>query len=207
MQTTTAKSPPPPPPPPPKPLPRVSCSQAPAKIFFADDFRDLSGGWLFDDPWQIGPVTGGQIGKAGTGWPDPDKDRQGAAGGRIAGVTLGGNYKLTAGVKAMTSPTFDASAGGRVVLQYYRHLNCDEGGFVPHGVDVSTDDGVSWKQVWRNGFSPVADKQWVLQTHDLSQHASAKMRVRFFYQVINMEAFTASGWNLDDVVVASSECF
>ena len=171
------------------------------------EFRDATLGWALDDPWQIGPVTGGQLGKAGTGWPDPDKDRRGSPGAQIAGVALGGNYKLVPGLKAMTSPKFDASGAGRLVLQYYRHLNCDEGGFVPHGVDVSSDDGKTWTQLWRQGFSPVAEKAWSLQTHDLSKYASSQMRVRFFYQVINMEAFTASGWNLDDVVVASSECF
>src|SRR5262249_14915230 len=33
---------------------RVDCSQAPARIYFSDDFRDASTGWTLDDPWEIG---------------------------------------------------------------------------------------------------------------------------------------------------------
>lgn len=184
--------------------PRVACSHEPARIFFADDFRDSTLPWKMDPPWEIGGAKASKGGSAGL--PDPDKDHYGSFGGMIAGVAIGGNYRPVAGAKTFTSPAMDTSDATRIVLQYYRWLNCDHPSFAPHAVEVSKDDGVSWVNVWKS-TSTVIDRTWSLQMHDLSKYASSRMRVRFAYQVIDASSYSASGWNLDDVVVASSECF
>lgn len=183
---------------------RVACSHEPARIFFADDFRDSELAWKLDPPWEIGAA---RISKgASSGLPDPKEDHYGTVGGMIAGASIGGNYRPVAGVKALTTPAMDTSDATRIVLQYYRWLNCDDPRFAPHSVEVSRDDGVTWANVWKSNTT-VIERAWSLQLHDLSKYASSRMRVRFAYQVIDASSYSASGWNLDDVVVASSECF
>ncbi|MFO0546912.1 MAG: protein kinase [Polyangiaceae bacterium] len=189
------------------PPPRVSCVKPGGRVLFAEDFRDNAQGWTLGDTWEIGPAKTSTNGQQ-TGVADPDRDRTGAVGGLLAGVNLGGNYKMIAAKSSLTSPTIDASSAGadRLMLSFYRWLNSDTGEYVPHLVEVSTDDGQSWASIYRNGYEPVSDRAWTLVTFDISKYVSPKLRVRWAYQAINAQAYTASGWNVDDVVVSVGEC-
>jgi len=184
---------------------RVACSRGPTRIFFGDDFRDAKAGWTLDDPWQIGPATASK--STALGSPDPGADRSGVAGGSIAGVVLGGPYKRTVRKASLTSPAFDASGATRLVLQFYRFLNTDEASHVPHTIEASRDGGATWTELWRTGSQTFTERAWTLQTLDLTPYAASNTRVRFSYEMLDPQAYSASGWNLDDVVVASSECF
>ncbi len=119
---------------------------------------------------------------------------------RLAGVVIGGNVPVTVhAYRYLTSPAVAAS-GASVFLEYYRWLNSDFAPYMQNIVEVF--DGSKWERVWETEGSPgITDSSWVKQSFDITQHANAQLRVRFGYQVGATNAFTVSGWNVDDVKV------
>jgi hypothetical protein len=173
-------------------------------IFFSDDFSGLKG-WTLGTEWQIGTAmasTGHAYGN-----PDPSMDFSPTADNRVAGVVLGGNAATTAvhGFYYLESPVINTAAAANVVLQYRRWLNSDYTPYMQNNVEVF--NGTTWVVVWQSAGSPgVQDNAWSKQTHDISIHKNANMRVRFGFNVGSSGVFTVSSWNLDDVVVASAAC-
>ena len=106
----------------------------------------------------------------------------------------------------LTSPVVDTSAvQGPVWLGYYRWLNSDFSPYMTNQVQVF--DGTSWVTLWESGASPgIADSAWLLVVHELTAHKNNLMQVRFGHQVGLNGAYTVSGWNLDDVVIANAIC-
>jgi len=173
-------------------------------IYFSDDFSGLKG-WTLGTEWQIGTAVA-SMGHA-YGNADPSTDFSPTADNRIAGVVLGGNAATTAlhGFYYLESPVINTAAAANVVLQYQRWLNSDYTPFMQNNVEVF--NGTTWVVVWQSAGAPgVQDNAWSKQTHDISIHKNANMRVRFGFNVGSSGVFTVSSWNLDDVVVASAGC-
>ncbi|MFO0589759.1 MAG: hypothetical protein U0441_19625 [Polyangiaceae bacterium] len=172
-------------------------------VYLSEDFSDNSAGWTLGPEWQIGPATQGMT--SGFSFPDPDTDHSATADDGVAGTVIGGDVSLDAHpFEYIESPPFDTSAAqGPVILGYYRWLNTDSDPYMRSRVEVW--NGNQWITVWSTG-NFMQDFSWTYMQHDITNYKNPAMRVRFGFDVKQMEFSGYSGWNLDDVLVASQAC-
>ncbi len=180
-------------------------------ISFSEDFSDNAKGWTLDVEWQIGPATASSGQEQGN--PDPASDHTTSADNGVAGITIGGNYIVSPqhGFYYLTSPIIDLSgAPGTVLLSYWRWLNTD---WDPYTVDtVEVFNGSSWVTLWANtslGSVFVTDAAWTRFEHNVTSYKNASFRVRFGFKTGkqgNFLPWIMSGWNIDDVSLASATC-
>lgn len=184
-----------------------SCSMGVCKgvgpvLFFHDDFHDKSKGWTLGMEWQIGPTSssGGMFGA------DPAQDHTPSADNGVAGVVLGGFPSTNVhGFYYLESPAFDTTGGpGGVVLQFHRWLNSDSQPWMHNVVEVW--NGSAWIQIWASDFQFIQDNVWTLQQFNLTPYIGPATKVRFGFDVSIQGAFQVGGWNIDDVIIASSPC-
>jgi hypothetical protein len=173
-------------------------------VYFADDFKDNSKGWILGPEWQIGPAKASMPLE---GNPDPDMDHTPTADNGVAGVEIGGNADTVVHpYYYMESPAFDTSAAqGPVILGFYRWLNSDYDPYMHNSVDVY--DGSKWVNLWTSGPAPaIFDAAWTFEQYDLTAYKSAQMKVRFGFDIGSGGVFTVGSWNIDDVLVAAAAC-
>jgi hypothetical protein len=178
-------------------------------VYFADDFKDNSKGWVLGNEWEIGPAKASVGGVFGS---DPDVDFTPSADNGVAGVVIGGNAQTVQHAPYwIESPSFDTSnAQGPVILGFRRWLNSDYDPYMHNYVEVY--DGSKWVNLWKTGSSPgVQDSPpqgmgWTFIEHDLTQYKNAAMRVRFGFDITSSGVYTIGSWNVDDVLVASGAC-
>lgn len=178
-------------------------------IYFQDDFKDNSRGWLLGPEWQIGPAVVSSTGLSGD---DPPNDHSPSADNGVAGVVLGGNPSpVVHPYHYLESPAFNTSAeAGSVTLGFYRWLNSDYDPFMHNRVEVY--NGSQWIVVWQTGASPAitdsppAGPGWTYVSYDLTSYKNAGMKVRFGYDVGSSGVYNIGSWNVDDVLVASAAC-
>lgn len=178
-------------------------------VYFQDDFKDNSKGWLLGSEWQIGSATASSNGSHGA---DPALDHTPSADNGIAGVVIGGNANpVIHPFSYIESPAFDTStAAGPVILGYYRWLNSDYDPFMHNRVEVY--DGAKWIVLWESGGSPgIQDSPpvgqgWTYFSYDVTMYKSAGTKVRFGFDIASGGVFTIGSWNVDDVLVASATC-
>ena len=178
-------------------------------IFFSEDFSDNTAGWTLDTEWGIGSaVSSASTGSCGMGDPGTDHTEDAIdPNNGIAGAAIGGN--ITTAMHPyyyLTSPTFDASAaqGGTLWVGFERWLNSDYTPYMDNTVEVW--DGTDWVTVWNSGAGSIQDLDWTHMLYDIGAYANANMRVRIGFNVDSTSAYTCSGWNLDDMVVANVVC-
>lgn len=179
-------------------------------VYFSEDFKDNSKGWVLGPEWAIGPAKASFGGVFGA---DPAEDHTPTADNGIAGVVIGGNAS-TANLHPMywlESPAFDTSkAEGPVVLGFRRWLNSDYDPFMHNAIEVW--DGTKWVQLWKTGGppgiqdSPPEGMGWTFVSHDVTAYKNAAMRVRFGFDITSGGVFTIGSWNLDDILVAGAAC-
>ncbi len=137
----------------------------------------------------------------------------GHTGDSVYGVNLSGDYGLTAaGPWYLTTGAIDCTGYSNVQLKFWRHLNTDYQPYAYATVQVSPN-GSSWTTVWQNAGSEIADAAWSQYSYDISSVAANEpiVYVRWGYQ-IGSGAWAYSGWNIDDVEIASAmggsnDCF
>ena len=173
------------------------------QIFFTEDFSDNAAGWTLGPEWQIGAAQQGIT--MGFGGPDPDVDHSPTPDDGVAGAVIGGDVSINPHAYSyLESPPFDASgAVGPVILGYYRWLNSDGDPYMHNRVDVW--NGSQWITVWSTGQF-FFESSWTYQQLDITNYKNAAMRVRFGFDMKDNEFSPFSGWNIDDVLVASQAC-
>ncbi len=174
-------------------------------VYFADGFADNSKGWQLGPEWQIGAAKASSGQEYGS--PDPASDFTPSADNGVAGVVIGGN--ITVGQHAayyLTSPVIDTSnVNGPLWLGYRRWLNSDYAPYMINTVEVY--DGNGWVTLFKSGASPgIKDAAWTLFIHDVTKYKNKSMQIRFGHSVGQSGAYVVSGWNLDDVTLASAVC-
>ncbi|MBK8257587.1 MAG: hypothetical protein IPK82_33575 [Polyangiaceae bacterium] len=173
---------------------------APLGAIFQDDFSNAqSGKWTFGSEWQVGPAKLSNAPPT-LGNPDPVEDHTITMDNGIAGVAIGGS-PVSTGPSYLTSKEIDATAYTTLFLSYWRWLNTTSNLTRPHTVEVTKDSGLTWVMIWTNG-QDVFDNQWKLMVHDLNQFKGEKIQIRFGFAQLTSNG-TISGWNIDDVHVAS----
>jgi hypothetical protein len=180
-------------------------------VYFNETFASNNQGWTLGPEWAIGSAQASTCaGAFSSAGDDPGTDHTSSADNGVAGVLLGQCYSATLHADyCITSPVIDASAPGGVALTYWRHLHTDYPNYISSHVDVSSNAGASWTTVFSvPQFGPfVNDLAWTQLSHDVTAQKSATMQVRFCYSAgPNSGIVTGGGWNVDDVVLASSAC-
>jgi hypothetical protein len=192
-------------------------------VYFTENFDNNAKGWTLDATWAIGAAVAGGGGSPDASNPDPAKDHTGDAANGVAGVVLGGNYPGPAAFPGtylyLTSPSINLSAAtGSVFLTFWRWLNSDYPPYVNNQVQVSSDGGVTWTTVWASpSFITIHDNAWQQVANpppagayptefDITAFKTATFQFRIGYQVASAGFFADSGWNVDDVRIASSLC-
>ena len=96
----------------------------------------------------------------------------------------------------LRSPTFDLAGADAVVLKFQSFFWVDEGE-LPN-VEVSTDDGANWTEVWRyTGFGISADSV----NKDLTAIAAGQSSFAFQFRFNSGGSFSGNLWQIDDVVL------
>ena len=178
-------------------------------IYFQEDFKDNSKGWLLGPEWQIGPAL---VSASGTNGDDPPNDHSLSADNGVAGVVIGGDENPVAHpYYYLESPAINTSAAaGPVILGFYRWLNSDYDPYMHNRVEVYS--GSQWIVVWQTGAplgitdSPPVGMGWTYVSYDVTAYKNAGMKVRFGYDIGSADVFTIGSWNVDDVLVASAAC-
>jgi hypothetical protein len=178
-------------------------------IYFQEDFKDNSRGWILGPEWQIGATS---LSTAGAYGSDPALDHSPSADNGVAGVVIGGNESpLVHPYYYLESPAFDTSAApGPVFLGFYRWLNSDYAPYMHNRVEVY--DGAQWVVLWQSGQSPAVQDAppegngWTYLSYEVTSYKSAGMKVRFGYDIGQAGVLTIGSWNVDDVLVASASC-
>jgi len=144
----------------------------------------LPAGWSVNTAWGINwtinaPVPG-----------DSELDNLTGGGGNFAMVD--NNYKVTN--TSLQLPTFDLSSSGAVVLRFKSYFIFD---FLETiNVDISTDGGAGWSNVWQFlGFNPFPT-QYVL---DLSGAAAGQSSVTLRFRFDSVGGPQGNFWQVDDV--------
>jgi uncharacterized repeat protein (TIGR01451 family) len=133
------------------------------------------GSWRFDDPAGRGNRTGGALGFA-----------------------IADSRYFTAGTMdtELRSPAFDLSGLRSALLRFKTDLVSSNGPVAE--VDVSTDDGATWSNVWQRANAGVTGPQ--TEYLDISRAAAGQpsVRVRFHYR----DDQTNGWWQVDEVSLA-----
>lgn len=173
-------------------------------IAFSDTFAGgNTKGWSLSGEWGISSAV------ATTGAPhgnnDPASDATDTADNMLAGVSIGAFVsKYNHGYHYLTSPVIDASgSSGTLTLEFKRWLNSDVTSQMNNRVQVYSAG--TWTTLWSSGSTSVLDSSWQSVSFDISAYRSQTLQVRFGFQIGTTSGLrTVSGWNLDDVVVAST---
>ncbi|RIV37283.1 peptidase S8 [Micromonospora radicis] len=140
--------------------------------------RTASGGWVFDDPRSRGNLTGGS-----GGFAIIDSDALGS-----------GNTQDT---DLITAP-LDLSGSAAPVLRFrsdWRAVGITD----TADVDVSTDAGATWTNVWHQTASRRGPRVEEVPLNPAANAESALVRFRF-------KGTFAWWWQVDDVAVVNREC-
>lgn len=159
---------------------------------------EVDPGWARSGEWAFGTPQGlgGQI----FGHADPTS---GHTGTKVFGINLAGDYQVTLNTpQHLTAGPFNLSGHHSTKLRYQRWLNTDYQPWVTTSVEISTN-GVNWNMIWQNDVSSPRDEAWTRIEHDLSAHADGESQVyvRWGHTVSTPDAYTLSGWNLDDIEI------
>ncbi|MTK00623.1 S8 family serine peptidase [Micromonospora sp. CP22] len=140
--------------------------------------RTASGGWVFDDPRSRGNLTGGT-----GGFAIIDSDALGS-----------GNTQDT----DLIAPPIDLSTTAAPVLRFrsdWRAVGISD----TADIDVSTDAGETWTNVWHQTASRRGPRIEEVPLDPAANAASALVRFRF-------KGTFAWWWQVDDVEVVNREC-
>ncbi len=181
---------------------------------YCEDFEASEGGFthaLLDGEDELGAddwIWGTPRGMGG----DPDFA---FSGDKVWGNDLGGgNYNgeyQNGKHNRLSSPEIDVTGYSRVVLQYRRWLNVEDGYYdqariVMEGEDLEgTDDDAV---VWANHVSGSSnsdhdehhqDEEWI--SHSVVLDGISGGKVRLGWEILSDEGLTMGGWTIDDVCV------
>ncbi len=176
-----------------------------------DDF-DTDKGWVLTGEFEraapsgLGGSTSGGNGPAGASHP--------YRGTKILGTDVTGmgeypgNYEnnLTEREYQAISPSMDCSYFTEVNLSFYQWLNVYFSGTLDKAtIDVSTNDGQTWQEVWRNDGANLFAIQWTEQEISLSEFAARKDSVKIRFTLgPTMGSQNYSGWNIDNLMISGN---
>lgn len=175
----------------------------PLTPYFFDDFESGYGNWGGTGLWN----------------PESEADTCGAmvapfpSSSNAVYYGLGGTCTYSTGVTTTGElyMAFDVGLGnlsGTLTFESYEETECGGAncGVDERYVDVSTDGGNNWTNVWGSGGPEGTWYQPGPPSVDLSPYANEPVRARFRFDSVNAAANDYFGWMVDDVLIESNAC-
>jgi uncharacterized protein (TIGR03437 family) len=144
------------------------------KVLFEDDVEAGNRGWLPSGTWSIVNTRGASPVRSWTDSP-------------------AGNYANNTNA-ALISPQFDLSGLSNITLSFAQSYNIEEG-FDSGGIEISTDDGQTWRRVAAVTGTQSDFRQAVVRLRGLDNQPRARLRFRLVSDNIGV----ADGWYVDDI--------
>lgn len=175
---------------------------------FYDDF-DTDKGWILSGEFEraLPQGRGGASEPGGLGNPGPGSAHTGSyvLGTDITGLgDYPGNYEpnLEEREWQAISPAFDCTYFKDVNLSFQRWLNIFFSGHEDMAtIDVSTDDGATWTQIWRNDVVTGSAITWTEQNIEIPM-ADRQPNVRFRFTLgPTSGSNNYSGWHIDNLMI------
>ena len=132
---------------------------------------------------------------------DPSTDHTTTADNYIIGNYLGACYPANmAQTYWLTSPIINCTNLNTCSIEFYSFSGCETPSWDHMYIDVSSNGGGSWTNVYSNTTS-VAESTWTLRTYPTAQaNNCANFKVRFGMGITDSSVEYA-GWNIDDFKV------
>lgn len=162
----------------------------------ADDFEGDVSGWTTTGLWHL--VTSSSC---SPGFNSPVR-------AFYFGQDAGCNYSTGGAVTGtlVSPPITGVGAGSTLTFAYRRQVESFSGDFDRTAVDVSSDNGATWNQVFSLNSSNASQNAWVSSpTIDVSGFAGTNVRVRFRFDSVDGQFNTFLGWMIDDVLVTAAD--
>ena len=169
---------------------------------FYDGF-ETDKGWTYNDEWERGAPQseGGDYGN-----PDP-----GAAfnGSNILGLDLSGSgsnpgdYEPDLSNKEAYaySPIINCANFTNVGVEFQRWLNVESPTYDHAYIDISTDGGSTWTEIWTN-TTGIEDASWNEITLDISSYADGETSIQIRFSIGETDGgWQYSGWNIDEFYI------
>ncbi len=163
---------------------------------------DSDPGWTTEDDWEWGQPTG-QGGSYGS--PDPT---EGYNGDNVYGYNLNGDYtNYMSSTEYLITGSIDCSEAEEVLLEFQRWLGLEQHMYDEGYIDVSSDGGSTWNNVWTNSET-LDGGAWELMEYDLTAWAAGQSNVRIRWGIGPTDVgWTYCGWNIDEVrIFSTSPC-
>ncbi|MBN1551898.1 S8 family serine peptidase, partial [bacterium] len=171
------------------------------KVYLIAENMDSDPGWLAEGDWSWGMPLGGG---GSSGNPDPIS---GNTRTNVYGYNLNGDYSNNQPEYSLTSPSMNCMEGTGITLSFYRWLGVENFMHDHARVQISTDGGVTWMNIWQNSSS-LPGGEWEFIDYDISSWADGEPDVRIRWTMGTTDSMiTYCGWNIDDVDVSfEREC-
>jgi hypothetical protein len=171
---------------------------------FYDDFS-TDKGWIFSGDFERNRPRG--LGGNFIGNPDPEYAAGDTMiiGNDLTGLGgLAGDYEPNVGryVNLATSPVFDLFYFNDVKLSFLRWLNVENSDTA--SIELSTDNGSSWTEVWSNNNNVFTDNDWKffnLILPDAQRTSNIKLRINLGPTNQNNHF---SGWNIENLAITGN---
>ena len=166
-----------------------------AEVIFFDGF-ETEQGWTLSEEFEIGSPEGlgGEHGNA-----DPTEAFEGV---NVLGSDLSGNGDYGANLEDRElyaiSPTLNCAAYVNVEFSFMRWLNVEQATYDHAYIDLSTDNGNTWIELWTNN-NTITDSDWSEMSFDISAYADANSTVKIRFSIGATDgSWFYSGWNIDN---------
>jgi hypothetical protein len=115
------------------------------------------------------------------------------------GIDAQGNYDTgSRNWGRLISPAMTLGAGSRAELRVSQLVNVEGGNYENGIVQVSTDGGTTWTELFRRGTQMT---NFVTDVIDLTSYLGTTIRIGFFIDTRDRTRNTFEGWYVDDVSV------
>lgn len=174
-------------------------------VIFYDGF-ETSTGWTLSGEFQRG-APGGLGGEYGNSDPSTAYSGSNVLGVDLTGLgSAPGDYEnnLTDHAYQAISPTINCTGYTNVTLNFQRWLGLEEATYDHGYIDISSNNGSSWTEIWSNS-STVEESSWTLQQIDLSAWADNQMQVKIRFCLGGTDvSWRFCGWNIDELSVTGN---
>ena len=193
------------------PINALSFYVGPLEEILCEDFEDSDGGYVHE--LLEGEVTEGaddwmwDSPKGSAGDPDAAASGLKVWGNDLGGGNFNGEYQNDKRNR-LTSPVIDVAGQQRIVVQYKRWLNVEDGYYDQARIRLhrGTDGSFFDEEIWQNHGSSQSlgdqhheDRMWA--PHTFVVDMEGEDQVMLSWEIQSDGGLTMGGWNLDDVCI------
>ncbi|MCG8422553.1 MAG: trypsin-like peptidase domain-containing protein [Proteobacteria bacterium] len=167
---------------------------------FNDDFEGDISGWSLSGLWH--KTTSSSC--ASPGYSSP-------VSALYYGQDSSCDYRTgsTSNSGSATSPTIGGiTTSSALTFQYFRQVESYNGNYDETIVEVSSNGGASWNEVWKKNSRDASASAWTSSgSISLGAYAGSNIQIRFRFNTVDSISNNFTGWFIDDVDVSgSSSC-